>query len=118
VLRFLRGRSNPAPTLSPIARRVKANHLTYLNDEKLARIERAIDDLSQSGVRGGFVECGVALGGSGIMIATLMPEDREFHGYDYNDYGGCRRAVDEFIEAGASLDIVARAPNFVVRRSG
>jgi hypothetical protein len=37
---------------------------------------------------------------------------------DYNDYGGCRRAVDEFLEAGPDVDIVAREPNFVFRRRG
>ena len=35
---------------------------------------------------------------------------------DYNDYGGCRRAVDEFLVANAGLDIIARAPNLVFRR--
>jgi hypothetical protein len=35
---------------------------------------------------------------------------------DYNDYGGCRRAVDEFLNAGPDVDIVAREPNFVFRR--
>jgi O-methyltransferase len=233
VFRLLRGRSRPAPVMSSIARRVKDAHLTYLNDEKLVRIEHAIEEVARSDVQGCFVECGVALGGSGIMIASLMPEGRAFHGYDvfgmipppasekddeksraryetirsgqsrgiggeqyygyidnlydrvvenfarfgqpvdgrrvslykgyfedtlhpatdiafahidcdwydpvalclqrivprlsagaflvfddYNDYGGCRRAVDEFIEAGADVEIVARQPNFVVRRRG
>jgi asparagine synthase (glutamine-hydrolysing) len=219
------------PSLSPIACRVRDARLTYLRDQKLALIEQALRDISRDGVQGSFVECGVALGGSGIIIATLMPEGREFHGYDvfgmippptsdkddekskaryetirtgqsqgiggdpyygyvedlyervienfarfgqpvdqhrvalhqglfqdtlqpssdiafahidcdwydpvtlcldrivprlsaggyvvlddYNDYGGCRRAVDEFFERGPDVDIIARAPNFVFRR--
>jgi asparagine synthase (glutamine-hydrolysing) len=219
--------------LSPISRQVRDARLTYLKDEKLARIESAVADIDQSGVAGCFVECGIALGGSGIIIATLMPEGRAFHGYDvfgmippptsekdddksrtryevirtgqsrgiggdpyygyvadlyqrvvdnfarfgqpvdgqrvslhqgvfeetlrppppiafahidcdwydpvklclerivprlspsafvvlddYNDYGGCRRAVDEFLEGDPEVDVIARTPNFVFRRRG
>jgi asparagine synthase (glutamine-hydrolysing) len=190
-----------------------------------------VADVCRSGVPGCFVECGVALGGSGIIIATLMPEGRAFHGYDvfgmippptsekddeksraryetirsgqsrgiggdqyygyvedlyervienfarfgqpvdgkrvalykgffqdtlhesdaiafahidcdwydpvklcldrivprlsagayvvlddYNDYGGCRRAVDEFLQTDPDVDVIARVPNFVFRR--
>jgi O-methyltransferase len=232
VFRFLR-RHQSSPAISPIARRVRDGRLTYLKDAKLVRIEQAIDHVSRSRVPGAFVECGVALGGSGIIIATQMPEGRAFHGYDvfgmippptsekddeksrtryetirtgqsqgiggdpyygyvdnlydrvvenferfgqpvdgrrvslykgyfedtlhpqtdiafahidcdwydpvklclerivprlsagayvvlddYNDYGGCRRAVDEFLEAGPDVDIIAREPNFVFRRPG
>jgi asparagine synthase (glutamine-hydrolysing) len=77
-----RSRSRPIPAISPVARRVRDGRLTYLKDEKLVRIEQAIEDVSRSSVQGCFVECGVALGGSGIIIATLMPEGRAFHGYD------------------------------------
>jgi O-methyltransferase len=224
VFSFLR-RHHSSPAISPIAQRVRDGRLTYLKDAKLVRIEQAIEEVSRSGVLGAFVERGVALGGSGIIIATLMPEGRAFHGYDvfgmippptsekddeksrtryetirsgqshgyvdnlhervvenferfgqpvdgrrvslykgffedtlhpqtdiafahidcdwydpvklclerivprlsagayvvlddYNDYGGCRRAVDEFLEAGPDVDIVAREPNFVFRRRG
>jgi asparagine synthase (glutamine-hydrolysing) len=224
--------ADPAIALSSISRRVRDARLTYLRDEKLARIEQAVSDISQSGVEGDFIECGIALGGSGIILATLMPDGRQFHGYDvfgmippptsdkddekskaryetirtgqsrgiggdpyygylddlyqrvvdnfarfgqtvdgrrivlhqgffqdtlhpataiafahidcdwydpvklclerivpclspggyvvlddYNDYGGCRVAVDEFITATPNLDVVARSPNFVFRRT-
>jgi O-methyltransferase len=230
--RLVSGSLRRAPELSPISRAVKDARLTYLRDEKLVRIENVVADISRSGVEGCFVECGVALGGSGIILATLMPEDRAFHGYDvfgmippptsdkdddksraryetirsgqsrgigddpyygyiedlfarvvenfarfgrpvdgrrvslyrglfedtlhppspiafahidcdwydpvklcleritpllsngafvvlddYNDYGGCRRAVDEFVHTRPDIDIVARAPNFVFRRA-
>jgi asparagine synthase (glutamine-hydrolysing) len=224
-------RAAASASLSPISRQVRDARLTYLRDQKLARIEHALKDISREGVQGCFVECGVALGGSGIIIATLMPEGRQFHGYDvfgmippptsekddqksraryeairsgqsqgiggdpyygyvedlyervvknfarfgqtvdqrrvalhkglfqdtlqptteiafahidcdwydpvklcldrivpclsaggyvvlddYNDYGGCRRAVDEFLETGPAIEVIAREPNFVFRR--
>ena len=34
------------------------------------------------GVHGDFVEAGIALGGSAIVLARLMGADRRFHGYD------------------------------------
>jgi len=229
--RFVDSRLRRAPAISPISQSVSEGRLTYLRAEKLVRIEEAIADISRSGVDGCFVECGIALGGSGIIITTLMPEGRTFHGYDvfgmipaptseeddekskaryetirtgqsrgiggdryygyvehlfgqvlanfarfgqpvdgsrvvlyrglfqetlhpptpiafahidcdwydpvklclqriapcladggyvvlddYNDYGGCRRAVDEFVESDPDIEIVARAPNFVFRR--
>jgi O-methyltransferase len=229
----VRGGLRRSPGISPISRRIKDTRLTYLTDEKLVRIEKAVADISRSGVPGSFVECGVALGGSGIIIATLMPEGRAFHGYDvfgmippptsekddeksraryetirsgqsrgiggdpyygyvedlyervignfarfgqpvdgrrvtlykgffqdtlqpstaiafahidcdwydpvklcldrivpclsdgayvvlddYNDYGGCRRAVDEFLARGPDVEVITRAPNFVFRRRG
>ncbi len=229
--RVFGGRFRASPALSPISRRVKDARLTYLSDEKLTRIEQALKNIRDAGTRGCFIECGVALGGSGIVIATMMPEGRAFHGYDvfgmipppasdkddeksktryetirtgqsrgigedqyygyienlydrvvdtfarfgrpvdgrrvtlhkglfedtltppdeiafahidcdwydpvklclerivprlsiggyvvlddYNDYGGCRRSVDEFLESHAEVDVVASAPNFVVQK--
>ena len=229
--RLFGGRFSAAPVLSPITRRVLNARLSYLSDGKLARIEHALRDVADSDTQGCFVECGVALGGSGIVIATFMPEGRAFHGYDvfgmippptsdkddeksktryetirsgqskgiggdpyygyienlydrvvesfarfgqpvdgrrvtlhrgvfqdtldppgkiafahidcdwyepvklclerivprlsigayvvlddYNDYGGCRTAVDEFLEGREELEVIARAPNLVFRR--
>jgi O-methyltransferase len=225
------GHSGQRSRISPVSRRVRDARLTYLRDGKLERIEQALEDITRSSVPGCFIECGVALGGSGIVIATLMPDGRTFHGYDlfgmippptsekddeksraryetihsgqsrgigddqyygyvenlydrvvenfarfgqpvdgrrvalhkgdfqetlhppsaiafahidcdwydpvklcldrivprlsqgayvvlddYNDYGGCRRAVDEFLESGPAVDVIARTPNFVLRR--
>jgi asparagine synthase (glutamine-hydrolysing) len=233
VLRKLFGGRSSAPSvaISAISRSVTDARLTYLKPEKLVRIEQAVADVSRAGVAGCFLECGIALGGSGIVIATLMPDHREFHGYDvfgmippptstkddeksraryetirtgqsrgiggdpyygyvedlerrvidnfarfgqpvdgrrvslhkgffqdtlhppptiafahidcdwydpvklclqrivprlaeggyvvlddYNDYGGCRQAVDEFLGSGQAVDVIAHAPNFVFRR--
>jgi O-methyltransferase len=228
---FVRQTAGPTSRTSQIARQVSDARLTYLKHEKIVRIEQALADVAERGVEGCFVECGVALGGSGIIIATLMPGGREFHGYDvfgmippptsekddekskaryeairtgqsrgiggdpyygyvddlyervvdnfarfgqpvdgrrvalhkgyfqdtlhpasaiafahidcdwydpvklclerivpclsegayvvlddYNDYGGCRTAVDEFLAGNSNLDVIARTPNFVFRR--
>jgi len=65
-----------------LARKVRRNHLTYLTYERLASLQRAAEEVR--GIPGAVVECGVALGGSGILLATLL-DDREFHGYDVFD---------------------------------
>lgn len=201
-----------------------------MSREKLLRIENAIARVARDRVPGDFLECGVALGGSAIILSTLMPPGRSFHGYDvfgmipapgaeddaktwarydtirsgqskgiggdlyygyrddlydevvrnfgrfdlavdgrrialhrglfadtlapsgpiafahvdcdwydpvklcleriwphlspggyvvlddYEDYGGCRKATDEFVEAHPEAEVVARAPHFVLRR--
>jgi O-methyltransferase len=228
---FVRRSDRSNTKISRIAGQVSDARLTYLKQEKIVRIEQALADIAERGVGGCFVECGVALGGSGIIIATLMPDGREFHGYDvfgmippptsekddekskaryetirtgqsrgiggdqyygyiddlyervvdnfarfgqpvdggrvvlhkgffqdtlhpaaaiafahidcdwydpvklcldrivpclsagayvvlddYNDYGGCRVAVDEFLSGNPDVDVIARTPNFVFRR--
>ena len=62
-----------------LARRIRRNHLTYLSYESLASLQRAADEVRD--VPGAVIECGLALGGSGILLATLL-KDRAFHGYD------------------------------------
>jgi asparagine synthase (glutamine-hydrolysing) len=59
---------------------VREEHLTYLDPAKLELLERCIGDVRR--VRGDFLEMGVALGGSAIVIAGLMDRRRHFHGYD------------------------------------
>ena len=68
--------------VSPISRRVRDKNLTYLSFRKLRNIERCIRIIKMRDMPGDFLEAGVALGGSGVVLATLMPEDRAFHGYD------------------------------------
>jgi O-methyltransferase len=65
--------------LSPLARSVVAEGLTYLTPAKLRRMENALNSLSA--VEGGLAEFGVALGGSAILIAKSA-RGREFHGFD------------------------------------
>jgi O-methyltransferase len=69
-------------SLSPCARSVMKNGLTYLSPQKLRAIERCVKRLDREGIRGDFIECGVALGGSAILLSSLLSPGRSFHGYD------------------------------------
>ncbi len=64
--------------LTPVSRRVRAEHLTYLVPERLLMLERCARDVNRHGVAGDFIEAGVALGGSAIVLATLMGPGRAF----------------------------------------
>ena len=68
--------------LSPLARGVRQASLTYLSPAKLAALEEALDDVERDNVPGDFLEFGVALGGSAILIAARLDDVRSFHGYD------------------------------------
>lgn len=67
-------------TLQPLTRRVLRENLTYLPIAKLQRIERAVRETAST--QGDIVEFGVALGGSGIILAQDARPDRRFHGFD------------------------------------
>lgn len=66
--------------LHPVTRQVVRDRLTYLPVEKLRRLERVIRETR--GVPGDLVEFGVALGGSGIILAQDTRPGRRFHGFD------------------------------------
>ena len=68
--------------LSPTARKVRRERLTYLSAHKLSSLERALRGVLRAGVPGDLVECGVALGGSGIVMARHLEPGRTFHGFD------------------------------------
>lgn len=68
--------------LSPLAREVRRANLTYLSPAKLGVLEGVLDDVEREGVPGDFLEFGVALGGSAILIASRLNSGRAFHGYD------------------------------------
>jgi O-methyltransferase len=69
-------------TLSPTARRVKQERLTYLSAEKLAGLEWCAQRIERGGVPGDVLEAGVALGGSAILLATRLTPERALDGYD------------------------------------
>ncbi len=81
VLRRAR-RAHARARLTPISRSVSDARLTYLSTRSLRNLERCMATVTNDGVPGVFVECGVALGGSAIVMATLMPAERTFRGYD------------------------------------
>jgi O-methyltransferase len=77
--RAIRARALRA-NLPPVTKSVLAKHLTYLSPRFLRNIEWAIRQLDD--VRGSFLETGVALGGSGIVMASHLGEHRSYDGYD------------------------------------
>jgi asparagine synthase (glutamine-hydrolysing) len=67
--------------LGKLSRSVKAQKLTYLSDAKLLRLEQALRQAATTD--GAFVEFGVALGGSAIVIANAAAAVRQrFFGFD------------------------------------
>lgn len=69
--------------LGETARSVRLDGLTYLSVEKMERIEQALREVEAAGVPGDFLEFGVALGGSAIVIAERAVADgRTFRGFD------------------------------------
>jgi asparagine synthase (glutamine-hydrolysing) len=69
-------------TLSATARAVQDARLTYLSAAKLHVLECCLARVEADGIAGDCVEFGVALGGSGIVIARRMAPRRRFVGYD------------------------------------
>ncbi len=65
-----------------LARRVRTANLTYLNDDKLAKIAGRLRAIEALGIEGDFIEAGCALGGSTIFIASLMAPTRRLRTHD------------------------------------
>jgi O-methyltransferase len=63
----------------PLARRIRREDLTYLPYDRLWNLRKAVREVRP--VEGVVLECGIAQGGSGILLASESA-DREFHGYD------------------------------------
>lgn len=68
--------------LSKVSHAVRRQGLTYLSPEKLLNLERCLDTLGREKVVGDCVETGIALGGSAIVICSLMGSGRRWAGYD------------------------------------
>ncbi|MDK9695065.1 MAG: TylF/MycF family methyltransferase [Siculibacillus sp.] len=82
LLRSLRSRFTESH-LGAIARSVRLDGLTYLSAEKMERIERSLNLVIGEAIPGDFLEFGVALGGSAIVIADrAAATGRPFHGFD------------------------------------
>ena len=75
--------SRARAVLSPRSRAVIDEKLTYLDAEKLGRLERAAEAALTRGPKGDALEFGVALGGSAVVIAEIaVSHARAFHGFD------------------------------------
>ncbi len=70
------------PKISQVASKVRQRNLTYLSDRKISNLETCIKEVAEKSVPGFFLEAGIALGGSAIIITSLMESQRIFHGYD------------------------------------
>ncbi len=72
--------------LSPLARRVRAERLTYLSPARLLHMEECLQRLRTEHIPGDLLEAGVALGGSAIVLASRLDDTpgirRRFRGYD------------------------------------
>jgi len=69
--------------LSPLTREVRDEHLTYLSVIKLRRMERALARVSRLSGGADFLEFGVALGGSAIVVANAaVKAGGRFMGFD------------------------------------
>jgi asparagine synthase (glutamine-hydrolysing) len=76
------GRRLDSVLLSPRAREVRRRRLTYLTPRKLRALETTLRQVRRAGVSGDFLEFGVALGGSAVVIAAYADDGHAFHGYD------------------------------------
>ena len=65
-----------------LIRRIRAENLTYLSEEKLASLANCCRELETAGLDGAILEAGCALGGSSILLATLKSNERLLSIYD------------------------------------
>jgi O-methyltransferase len=65
-----------------IADEVRRRNLTYLGPEKSNSLFDCVEETLSTHTLGDFVEFGVALGGSGICLASFLDGDRHYVGFD------------------------------------
>jgi asparagine synthase (glutamine-hydrolysing) len=99
-------RSLTLARLSSTARSVVRDRLTYLSPEKIRNLERCIRDVNSNRVPGDFLEAGIALGGSAIILASQLGPDRSFHGYDVFDQIPPPTAADD-VDSHARYETIA-----------
>lgn len=75
--RFFSGR-----TLLPIVRSVRADGLTYLDEDALSDLYESVQALEATNAPGVLIEAGCALGGSGIVLAAAKSPTRPLLVYD------------------------------------
>ncbi|MCA3126547.1 MAG: class I SAM-dependent methyltransferase [Rhodocyclaceae bacterium] len=65
-----------------IIARIRGDNLSYCGKPKLENIAEAVLAVREAGVPGGFLEAGVALGGSAILLGKIKPKDAPLALYD------------------------------------
>jgi len=81
------GESEPGPSdlrqlTEVLLREIRAANITYVGIPKLQMLRDAALRVRQDGVDGDFLEAGVALGGSAILLAKCKPPSAALHLYD------------------------------------
>jgi hypothetical protein len=78
----------PAPATPAMAEaeaiiaRIRGDNLSYCGKPKLENIAEAVISVRRADVPGGFLEAGVALGGSAILLGKIKPKDAPLTLYD------------------------------------
>jgi O-methyltransferase len=75
-------KSTLPPALADVARRVRADGLTYLSRAKLDKLGHAMLEVEKNDVPGVVIETGCALGGSAILLASAKSRARTLRIYD------------------------------------
>ena len=62
--------------------RIRDDKLSYCGKPKLENIAEAVLAVRQAGIRGDYLEAGVALGGSAILLSKIKPKEAKLTLYD------------------------------------
>lgn len=76
----VRARRDPAG--AELLAKVRAEHLTYLDEAALWDLRTLARNLDRAGIVGSIVEAGCALGGSAIVLAASKPPSRPLYVHD------------------------------------
>jgi hypothetical protein len=82
VRAYLAWRSRRDPRGAELARRIRAEKLTFLPTVPLLDLRARVLQAERQGVRGALVEAGCALGGSAILMALSKAQTRELFVHD------------------------------------
>ena len=89
VFESLAPRQSPLEQLpareAELIRRIRGRKLTYLSERKLASLARTCREIEEKRLAGVFVEAGIALGGSTILLASLKQDARPLRAHDVFD---------------------------------
>lgn len=71
-----------SPSVRDLSRRIRAANLTFVSKRKLRRLASVVYAARMATSQGAFIEAGVALGGTAILISKLKPSARQLLLYD------------------------------------
>lgn len=89
--------------LSPLARSVLRSRATQLAPQNLQTLEHYAQIVDQRRIVGDFVECGLNLGGSAVLMVSLLSEGRFFRGYELDTRSSSKSETENW------EDLVARS---------